>query len=81
MKITVYEKDHCAKCMWTERTLTSMKLPFETKNILDEENIAMYRWAKENGKLALPLVFVDDQFAWNDMRVDKLEELEDMKND
>ena len=74
-KITVYDKDHCPKCMHTELQLKSRGIPFETKNIFDEENANILEWAQLTGNRTMPLVFIDGEFAWGDNRPDKVEEL------
>lgn len=55
--------------------LKSMGIPFETADIFEPENAEVLEWARDTGHNAMPLVFIDGEFAWNDLRMDKLEEL------
>lgn len=74
-KVTVYDKDHCPKCIHTEMQLKARGIAFETKNIFDVENLDVLEWAQATGNRTMPLVFVDGEFAWGDNRPDKVEEL------
>lgn len=75
MNIKLYDKENCSKCLFTEMKLKSMGIPFETADIFEPENAEVLEWARDTGHNAMPLVFIDGEFAWNDLRMDKLEEL------
>ena len=75
MKVVVYDKEHCPKCLFTERKLEAHNIPFETRNILAPENKDTLDWAQESGNVTLPLVFVDDEFAWGDLKMDEVDKL------
>lgn len=75
MKVTVYDKENCAKCKNTEMFLKNKGVEFETKDVFEPEHEDVLNWARESGNTSMPLVFVNDEFAWSDLRPDKIIEL------
>lgn len=62
MKVTIYSKDMCSKCMTTKMLLDSMDVSYEERNI--DHNDEFYAEAKEmsdrTGYKSMPVVVIGD---------------------
>lgn len=74
-KLTVYTTGpSCGKCTWTKRSLEDKGVPFVEVDIT--ENPAAYAYVTtELGYSNAPVVVVDDEDHWCDMRPDHIERI------
>lgn len=75
--VTLYSKDGCAKCKNTARQLKKYGIDFTEYNISVDEDAKTFLLG-ESERLnvnAMPFVYVNREFAWNDFRIDKIKGL------
>ena len=72
MKVTVYTKPNCVQCDATKRWLTKNDIPFETKDIYEDQEL-MQKFV-DQGFMSAPIVQTDVE-TWSGFRISKLEAL------
>ena len=72
MKVTVYTKPNCVQCDATKRWLTKNDVPFEVKDIYEDQEL-LDKFIGE-GFMSAPIVKTDHE-TWSGFRISKLETL------
>lgn len=71
--VTVYSKQNCMQCNFTKRFLNEHNIPFQTKDV--EEDQEALQEVKELGFSSLPVILAKGQKAFHGFHPDKLKQL------
>lgn len=71
--VTVYSKPNCMQCQFTKRFLTDQGIPFDIKDV--EENEEALQEVVALGFKSLPVVSVEGQEAFSGFKPDRLKKI------
>lgn len=72
-KVTVYSKDMCGQCMFLKKMLDGKNIPFEEKNVTQDETALAY--LQDKGISSLPYVEAGENYTFSGVRPDIVKEL------
>ena len=75
--VTLYSKDGCVKCKNTARQLKKYGIDFTEYNISIDEDAKTFLLEESErlGVNAMPFVYIDGEFGWNDFRLSEIKNL------